>query len=102
MKVIVTLTTEIQQYAEGTTSVGTVVNLIVPAGVVAIPPQTILAGTDAAEFDNVPDGVGYTASAQLLDGNSAPLGALATSAPFNVTTPMVGIATPISISIAVS
>jgi hypothetical protein len=53
------------------------------------------------EFDNVADGA-YTATAQLLDGAGAALGALATSALFEVVTPTVGIATPASVNVVVS
>lgn len=101
-KVTVNLVTSIVQYPVTTTTAGTLVSLVVPAGAAAIPPQTIAPGVDTATFDSVPDGNGYTATAQLLDGASAPLGALATSAAFDVVTPTVGIATPVSVTVSVA
>lgn len=100
MKVVVTIEAPIAQYAFGTSTAGTVFTLNAPAGAEPIPSQTVQPGILTAEFD-VPDGIGYTASAQLLDGNSAPLGAVATSAPFDVETPTVGIATPSAITVSV-
>ena len=100
--VIVTLETAVVQYPAGTTSAGISFSLNVPAGSAAIPAQVLPAGTLSAIFADVPDGVGYTASAQLLDGSNQPLGAAAISAPFDIVTPTVGIATPTTITVSVS
>lgn len=100
--VVVNIATEIVQYPAGTATAGTVFTLFAPGGAPTIPPQTVPPGVLSATFDSVPDGVGYTATAQLLDGNSAPLGAVATCAAFDVVTPTVGIATPQTITVTVS
>lgn len=100
--VIVNIEAPIVQYPQGTTTAGTVFALVAPAGAAAIPPQTVAPGVTSVTFANVPDGAGYTATAQLLDGNSAPLGALATSAAFDVVTETVGIATPTAITVTVA
>lgn len=102
--VIVNLTFAIVQYAAATSTSGTVISLIAPAGAAAIPPQTVAPGVTTATFDNVPDGAGYTATSQLLDGGSNPLGAVATSEAFDVVTAppaTVGIATPSVITVSV-
>lgn len=100
--VIVNLDFVNQDYPGGTTTTGTQVTLVVPAGAAAIPPQTIAPGVTTASFSDVPAGMGYTATAQLLDGTGLPLGAVATSAPFDVTNPTVSIPTPAAITVTVS
>lgn len=89
-------------YPAGTTTSGTQVELVVPAGATPIAPQTIAAGVTEATFDNVPPGTGYTATAQLLDGNGSLLGVLATSAAFDIEAPAVNIPTPTTVTVTVS
>lgn len=99
--VIVNIAAPIVQYPAATTTTGTVFALITTASATPIAPQTVAPGVTTATFDNVPDGA-YTATAQLLDGNGAALGALATSTLFEVVAPTVGIATPSAITVTVS
>ncbi len=98
----ITLAFTTQPYAPGTTTTGTQITLNAPAGVPAVPAQTIAPGQTSVSFDAVPPGAGYTASAQLLDGSGAPLGVAATSVPFDVPAPNVDIPTPSVITVTVA
>lgn len=101
MKVQVTIEAPIVQYPVGTTTSGTLFTLNAPAGAETIPAQKVDPGVMSAEFDGVPDGAGYSVTAQLVDANGSPLGVAATSELFDVATPTVGIATPSVIHVTV-
>ena len=93
--VIVTIATSVNQYPAGTVGGGIVITIP------GIAPQTITSAPYAATFDNVGPGT-YSATAQLIDATGNPLGAIVTSASFDVVAPAtVGIDTPMSITIAI-
>jgi hypothetical protein len=100
--VTVTIAVAASQFPASTTTSGTVVTLVAPAGATVIPPQTLAVGVDTATFANVQDGTGYTVTAQALDGAGASLGAQIVSAPFDVLAPKVEIAIPQTITVTVS
>jgi len=101
--VVVSVTAQSVQLAEGAAPSGISINLVNPEGI-AFTPQLIASAPYTATFSNVPAGTGYTATAQTLDVNGKGLSDVMKSSAFDVADlppPMMPVDVPASISVTV-
>ena len=91
--VIVSVATTVDQFPAGTIPAG------ITIAIAGVGSQTIAAAPFEATFQ-VPGGT-FNATAQAIDANNAPLGALLTSAPFDVPADTVAIDVPSTITVTV-
>lgn len=94
--VIVSVATTGQQFPASTVSTGIVITLVGAA----VAPVHVTAAPYTATFTDVTPGT-YSASAQSVDQNGAPIGAAAVSEPFTVSAPDVTIDIPQTVTVAI-